>query len=303
MNKLITCLCALALISGCQRSDDGPVTPGSGYEVQPEAQPTPEETPAPAYDEELGELADYLEVVLAGVHRSEVNRARDPYRNPVQTLAFFGVTADATVMEINPGGGWYMEVLAPLLNAHGQYVAATPDPSIDGLPGYFVSHAQGITERIESTPELYGNAQVQYYDPSEPVLGEPDSVDIVLTFRNMHGWYNNELAETMLGAFYQVLKPGGVLGVVQHRAAEGADPGETSGTGYLPEAAVIALAEAAGFVLDERSDINANPADTRDHPRGVWTLPPVLALGDENREHWLAIGESDRMTLRFKKPD
>ncbi|MDQ2077154.1 class I SAM-dependent methyltransferase [Marinimicrobium sp. ABcell2] len=247
------------------------------------------------------ELELWLPPILAGDHRSEAHKHRDQYRNPLETLSFFGVSVDDRVIEINPGNGWYTEILAPLLFAHGQYVAATPDPSIDGLPGYFVAHAQGMQERKNEQSELFGEIEIQFYDPESPVLGEPESADKVLTFRNIHGWINAGTAESMFEAFAEVLKPGGVLGVVQHRAPEGADPDASAPEGYVSESAVIALAEAAGLSFDGRSEVNANPKDTRQHPYGVWTLPPSLRLGDEQREHYLDVGESDRMTLRFKK--
>lgn len=239
-----------------------------------------------------------LDEILAGSHRSDENRARDRYRNPLETLAFFQVEPTHTVIEMNPGGGWYMEILGPLLNEQGQYIAATPDPEADDVPEYVVDHAHQIEARIDDHPELYGNGEVRYFDPENPVLGEPGSADRVLTFRSVHGWIHNDQAEAMFAAFAEVLKAGGILGVVQHRAAEGEDPAN----GYVPESTIVELAASAGLILDERTDINANPSDTRDHPEGVWTLPPSLALGDKNREEYLAIGESDRMTLRFVKP-
>lgn len=248
-----------------------------------------------------GAMELWLPPILAGDHRSEANKHRDQYRHPLATLSFFEVTERDRVIEINPGDGWYMEILAPLLFAHGQYVAATPDPRIDGLPRYFVAHARAIQTRIEEQAQLYGQGEVQFYDPESPVLGEPNSVDTVLTFRNIHSWINAGTAEVMFEAFAEVLKPGGVLGVVQHRAPEGVDPEVSAPEGYVSEAAVIALAEAVGLRFDGRSEINANPEDSRNHPYGVWTLPPSLRLGEQQAEHYLAIGESDRMTLRFVK--
>ncbi|WP_341938322.1 class I SAM-dependent methyltransferase [Marinimicrobium sp. C2-29] len=245
-----------------------------------------------------GSLAD----ILAGDHRSEENRARDLYRNPEATLFFFGLSPTDTVIEINPGGGWYMEVIAPFVNEEGQYIAAHPDPSLDDMPSYVVDQAKQIEQRVEAQDALFGNAEVQFYDPSEPVLGEPGSADKVLTFRNVHNWVNGGQAEAMFKAFADVLKPGGVLGVVQHRADDGSSAEETAKTGYVSEEEVIALAEAAGLSLEERSNLNANPKDTRDHPEGVWTLPPSLALGEERKGEFEAIGESDRMTLKFVKP-
>lgn len=245
----------------------------------------------------------WLPPILAGDHRSEANKHRDQYRHPLETLSFFGISEHDRVIEINPGGGWYMEILAPLLFAHGQYVAATPDPRIEGLPRYFVAHARQIQARITEQPQLYGQGEVQFYDPANPVLGAPNSVDKVLTFRNIHSWINAGTAEVMFEAFADVLKPGGVLGVVQHRAPEGIAPDVSAPEGYVSEEAVIALAEAVGLRFDGSSEINANPEDSRKHPYGVWTLPPSLRLGDYQAEHYLEIGESDRMTLRFVKEE
>lgn len=247
-------------------------------------------------------VTNQLSSIVDGEHRAPEHRERDPYRHPVATLRFFDVAPDDRVIEINPGGGWYMEILGPFLKGEGQYIAVTPDPEIEGMPSYVVGQAASIQARIEEQSELYGNALVHFYDPSEPVFGEPGSADKVLTFRNVHNWINGEQAEAMFEAFADVLKPGGVLGVVQHRAPEGAKAEQSAREGYVPEAAVIALAEAAGLELDASSEINANPRDARDHPHGVWTLPPTLRLGEERADHYMSIGESDRMTLRFVKP-
>jgi len=267
--------------------------------------------PADADPVEVGDVADEAEAeapanplndIVEGEHRSDDHRARDRFRNPIETITFFQVEPTDRVIEINPGNGWYMEILAPWLNPEGQYIAASPDPEIEDIPEYFINHARGINQRIEEQSDLYGNAQVQFYDPQQPSLGEPGSADAVLTFRNVHGWVNGGIAEAMFEAFAEVLKSGGTLGVVQHRADDDADPDESVQSGYLPESAVIALAEAAGLEFADRSEINANPGDTRDHPRGVWTLPPSLAMGETDRDAYIDIGESDRMTLRFVKP-
>lgn len=290
--KLVACLAAATALTACDQAEE---TQTSTPEPEPEATIS-DGAPLAAPG------ASILEI-MASAHRSDENRARDRYRNPEETLFFFGLEPDDTVIEINPGGGWYMEIIAPFVNEDGQYIAATPDPELEGMPSYVIRQAAQIQARIEEQPDFYGNAEVQLYDPSAPVLGEPGSADFVLTFRNVHGWINGGQAEGMFLAFADVLKPGGVLGVVQHRAVDDADPSESAATGYVSEAAVIALAEAAGLTLDDRSNINANPKDTRDHPEGVWTLPPSLRLGEENRAAYEAIGESDRMTLRFVKPE
>ncbi len=292
--KLVACLAACTALAACDQAEETESTTQEAEESVTTAPAAEAPTLAPG--------ATVLEI-LANDHRSEDNRARDRFRNPEETLFFFGVERDDTVVEINPGGGWYMEIIAPFVNEEGQYIAATPNPELEDMPSYVVSQAAQIQARIEDQPDLYGNAEVQFYDPAAPQLGEPGSADFVLTFRNVHGWVNGGRAEDMFQAFADVLKPGGVLGVVQHRAVDGADPKESASTGYVSEAAVTELAEAAGLVADGSSNINANPRDTRDHPEGVWTLPPSLRLGEENRDEYEAIGESDRMTLRFVKPE
>lgn len=235
--------------------------------------------------------SDPIAEALAGSHRSEENRARDAHRHPHETLTFFGLRPDMTVVEMSPGGGWYTEVLAPVLRENGRLIAAAPDPSTE--------YGQRFTAFIEANPTMYDRVErVTFAPPDQLSLGPDGSADMVLTFRSVHGWVNRGHAEQVFGAMFRVLKPGGVLGIEQHRGPDGVDPE----TGYVAESQVIALAEAAGFVLEERSEINANPADDHDHPEGVWTLPPTLRLGDQDRAAYEAIGETDRMTLRFRKP-
>ncbi len=240
-----------------------------------------------------------LAAAIAGAHRSEDNRARDQYRHPQQTLEFFGIQPDMRVVEIRPGGGWYTEILAPYLAGEGQLVTAIPSAE-----GSRARYRQRFLDMKAERADVFGDIELATFDPPDTLdLGEDGSADMVVTFRNTHNMVNDDGAEAAFAAFFRVLRPGGVLGVVQHRAAEGADPQESARKGYVPEAYVIQVAEAAGFTLEERSEINANPDDTRDYEDGVWTLPPVLRLGDEDRERYLAIGESDRMTLRFRKPE
>jgi len=237
-----------------------------------------------------------LAAAIAGSHRSAENRARDAHRHPAETLAFFGLEPGMTVIEMAPGGGWYTEILAPTLKGQGKLYAAIPDPEASEYGERFMTF-------LGTQPELYSEVEPVIFAPPERMaLGPDGSADMVLTFRSTHGWINRGQAEDVYAAMFRVLKPGGVLGVVQHRADEGADPAVTAENGYVPEAYVIGLAEAAGFVLEEKSEINANPADDHDHPEGVWTLPPSLRLGDQDRAEYEAIGESDRMTLRFRKP-
>ncbi|EIL98165.1 methyltransferase [Rhodanobacter thiooxydans] len=243
--------------------------------------------------------ASQLDSVLAGSWRSPANRARDAYRHPKATLQFFGVRPDRTVIEITPGGGWYAEILAPLLHDNGHYVAAEKPPAADSEAR---SDDSALRRKFAADPAYYGNARIVQFDPKAPVLGAPASADLVLTFRNVHNWAVADTAPAMFKAFYAVLKPGGVLGVVDHRAAENASLEAVKRSGYLPASYVVKLATEAGFTLDASSELNANPKDTRDYPKGVWTLPPTLALGERDKAKYQAIGESDRMTLRFVKP-
>jgi predicted methyltransferase len=238
---------------------------------------------------------------LAGDWRSEKNRARDPYRHPAETLAFFGVEPTQTLIEIWPGGGWYAELLAPALNAHGHYVAVVPK-ALPESPARVQRDNDRLRAMFSARPDLYSNAEIREAVDSAPVLGPPESADVVVTFRNAHNWVMAGNEQAFFRAFYAVLKPGGTLGVVDHRAAPDQPPAEMKTSGYLPQAYVIALAEAAGFELVASSELNANPKDTKDYPEGVWTLPPTYTLGDKDREKYAAIGESDRMTLRFRKP-
>lgn len=239
-----------------------------------------------------------LDGVLAGSWRSAANRARDQYRHPKATLEFFGVRPDYTVIEITPGGGWYTEILAPLLKDNGHYVAAVQKSSDSEAR----QDASGLHQKFAADAAHYGKAAVVEFDPKAPVFGAPGSADMVLTFRNVHNWVMANTAPQMFKAFFTVLRPGGVLGVEDHRAADKASVDAVKKSGYLPTAYVIKLATDAGFKLEETSEINANPKDTKDYPQGVWTLPPTLTLGDKEKAKYQAIGESDRMTLRFVKP-
>ncbi len=245
-----------------------------------------------------------LQAAIDGPWRSAGNRARDQYRNPGQTLAFFGIAPQHTVVEITPGGGWYAEILAPYLKEQGRYVAAVVDPqavAADGGRDYHQRARDQLEARFAAAPEQFGQATVVAFDPVAPVFGPAGSADLVVTFRNVHNWRGGQSrAPGMFKAFYDVLRPGGVLGVVEHRAT--ADVPEDDRSGYVGQAQVVALAEAAGFRLDASSEVNANPRDTRDHPNGVWTLPPGNRHDEAERARYQAIGESDRMTLRFVKP-
>ncbi|HEX7817232.1 methyltransferase [Dyella sp.] len=239
-----------------------------------------------------------LDTVLAGDWRQPANRARDVYRHPKATLEFFGIRPDYTVIEITPGGGWYSEILAPLLKDNGHYIAAIQKAN----NGEARQDATALHQKFDADPSHYGKAAFVEYDPKAPSLGAASSADMVLTFRNVHNWVMANNAPAMFKAFFNVLRPGGTLGVVDHRASDKASLDAVKKSGYLPTAYVIKLATDAGFKLEETSEINANPKDTKDYPQGVWTLPPTYALGDKDKAKYQAIGESDRMTLRFVKP-
>ena len=245
-----------------------------------------------------------LESLANGEHRQSGNAERNRYRHPVDTLEFFGIRPDMTVVEVTPGGGgWYTEIIAPLLRGSGRYYAANYDPV--SSTEYFRRNARRFVDKLAENLDLYDHTVVTVFAPPEKTdIAPPGSADLVVTFRNIHNWFGVEdgAAESAFAAMYRALKPGGVLGVVQHRGDPDEPQDPTGESGYVREDVVIGLAEAAGFRLDASSEINANPLDTKDHPEGVWTLPPNLELGDEDRERYVAIGESDRMTLRFVKP-
>jgi len=243
-----------------------------------------------------------VQAAVDGKGRTPDNVKRDAYRHPAQTLSFFGVEPGKTVVEITPGGGWYSEILAPLLRDKGTYVAAVVDPMAvaEGKARDYQQRGRdGLEKKFADTPALYDKAKIVGYDPKAPKFGPDNSADVVLTFRNVHNWRSANQAEGMFKGFYSVLKPGGVLGVVEHRAKTDVPADDKSG--YVGQAQVIAMAEAAGFKLAGSSEINANPRDTKDHPNGVWTLPPVNNHDAADDAKYKAIGESDRMTLRFVK--
>jgi len=237
-----------------------------------------------------------LQAVVGGAQRTDAERARDRYRHPIETLAFFGIRERMTVVEIYPGGGWYTRILAPFLKDQGTLYLAARRPGVAPRGA-----TDALREELAARPETFGKPVFTVFEKGEYEIAPAGSADMVLTFRNVHNWMGDGQAEEVFRAMYRALKPGGVLGVVEHRANPGAqDPRARSG--YVTEAYVIKLAEDVGFRLASKSEINANPKDTKDHPRGVWTLPPNYALKDVDREKYAAIGESDRMTLRFVKP-
>ncbi len=252
--------------------------------------------PAPATGQQ-----EALQAAIAAPSRTAANVARDAHRHPAETLAFFGVRPGDTVVEIWPGGGWYTEILAPYLaSGGGKLYAAAPDWGQNGVKKLKAANAA-----------LYGPLLVADFPAfDEKATRVPDgSADVVLTFRNVHNWKmgykrddKQDYSAEAFRQIYAMLRPGGVLGIVDHRLPETASDERERTSGYIKLSTVRKLAEAAGFQLAASSEINANPKDSADHPEGVWTLPPSLALGDKDREKYLAIGESDRMTLKFVKP-
>jgi predicted methyltransferase len=253
-----------------------------------------------------------IERAMFGDHRSEENIDRNRYRHPVGTLTFLGLEDGMTVMEIWPGAGWYTEVIAPVVRHHGQFIVATYDVDVPDQPQYRYGLQETLLKKFAARPDLYDQVAVAPFSPPESAsLGDADSIDLLVTFRNTHGWVGGGDADKIFAEFARVLKPGGILGVVQHRADPGTDPAKTSEMGYVSEEVVVELARRAGLYLEARSEVNANPADSKDYEAGVWSLPPGLSLcrdiesEDEMaacREKYRAIGESDRMTLRFRKP-
>jgi predicted methyltransferase len=249
------------------------------------------------------DTAQQLDQVLAGSHRDAKNAARDQYRHPKETLLFFGLQPDMSVVEVWPSAGWWTEILAPLLRDEGKYYAAWFATEWKDTPDYLKQREKGFDAMLAGKPELYGKViKTKLLAPGYVDIAPKGSADMVLTFRNVHNWAKAGNADAMFTAFYDALKPGGILGVKDHRARPGTSFKQQIDSGYMTEEYVISTAEKAGFKFVAKSEINANPKDTTDHPAGVWTLPPTLRLGEKDREKYLAIGESDRMTLKFVKP-
>jgi predicted methyltransferase len=246
---------------------------------------------------------DPLAAAIASPARTPKFVERDVYRHPLETLRFFQLRPDQTVVEIWPGRGWYMEILAPYLRERGKYYAAIEASDVAGAPKEAKQNAAVLRKRIEDDPARFGKVIVTELHPPELTeICPPGTADVVLTFRNVHNWVEAGTQQAQFDAFFKALKPGGVLGVVEHRGMPGISLEAMRKSGYVDEAYVKKLAATAGFRFDAESPINNNPKDTKDYSEGVWTLPPTLALGDKDRAKYLGIGESDRMTLRFVKP-
>ncbi|MEX2468671.1 MAG: methyltransferase [Pseudohongiellaceae bacterium] len=242
-----------------------------------------------------------LEQLLVAEHRSAANIERNPARLPAETLAFFGLEPDMTVIEIGPSGGWYTELLAPLLHAEGHYFGAHFSPN--SPIGYHRATLERFEQKLREYSDLYGRATIRHlHPPHETVISPAGGANMALTFRNVHNWIMSGQEHEYFAAFHAALKPGGILGVVEHRAPPGAGMEVMRTSGYVTEEYVKELAAGAGFEFVAASELLANPRDTKDHPEGVWTLPPTYRLGDTDRARYTTIGESDRMVLKFRKP-
>jgi len=239
-------------------------------------------------------FAHDLKGAIASEDRTPKNVARDVYRHPYETLDFFGIKQDMTVIELSPGGGWYTEILANYIHYPGTLIAAHFNPDAGG---YYERGRANFEKKMNSNP-MYGRVEIVNIDS---ILAEPNSVDAVLTFRNLHNWLG-PLLDTIFSNSYKALKPGGIFGVVEHRANEGTILEVMKKSGYVTEQHAIAMAKKHGFELVSKSEVNSNPKDIKNYPKGVWTLPPNLRMKEVDKEKYLEIGESDRMTLLFRKP-
>ena len=248
-------------------------------------------------------VAQSLDEIISGEHRSDQNKIRNEARHPKETLEFFGLEKTMTVVEVWPSAGWYTEVIAPYLNDSGQYISASCDVNTDNE--YFGKMAKRFQNKLDEYPDLYGNVKHGVLEaPDRIEIAETNSVDMVLTFRNIHNWMARGQTEMMFKGFYKVLKPGGILGVVEHRGNSSITQDPKAKSGYVNQEFAIALAEQSGFIFEESSEINANPKDNKEHREGVWTLAPTYRnLSDDEKADYKSIGESDRFTLRFRKPE
>ncbi|MGE0668347.1 MAG: class I SAM-dependent methyltransferase [Sphingomonadales bacterium] len=282
----LAALLTAALLAACgDGADQAPASDKAATDAAPAvAQPAP----------------GSLEAIVASPLRKAEDRLRDKYRHPEKTLAFFGLKPEMHVVEIWPGGGWYADIIAPYVAGKGKYTAVI-FPEGDGT-GYGPKLNQALKDKIAANAAAYGTVNYATLGPETTDIVPEASADMVLSFRNVHNWMSGGYAERVFAAMYKALKPGGILGIVEHRGDPELPQDPLAATGYVTQEHVIKLAEQAGFQAVEHSEINANPLDTRDHPKGVWTLPPTLRLGDQDRERYTQIGESDRMTVKFVKP-
>lgn len=266
-------------------------------------------TSCPALTQDIGGLIDKA---MLGDHRDPAFVLRDQYRHPKETLEFFGLAPYLNVVEIWPSRGWYTEILAPVFREYGTFYAASFAMSAHQTPDWQKEIQIEFADKLAQRPDVYDHVVITELSiPERTTIAPPGTIDMILTFRNVHNWMKGEYTQGMLETFYRILRPGGILGIVEHRAAPGTPFEQMVKSGYVTQEFVIALAQAIGFKFEESSEINANSNDTRDYPAGVWTLPPTLRLCKKMKDgsdkdacikKYTAIGESDRMTLRFRKP-
>ncbi|GAA4365200.1 class I SAM-dependent methyltransferase [Kangiella marina] len=299
MQKLTFSTLALLLVAGC--TDAAEKKSKAEAEAKTEVKQEIKASVDAVVDQSDG-ISLWEEILTSG-HRSDKNKQRDQYRNPKETLEFFGIKPGMTVVEIAPGGGWYTEILAPYIGPEGKLYAAHFDPNSD--VEYYRNGRAKFERKMDVESEIYGNVEITTFQPPKFYdIAPAGSADAVVTFRNVHNWLRNGREATVdsFKAMYKALKPNGVLGVVEHRLPKSQEQDEKASSGYMHQQFVIDVAQEAGFKLVATSEINANPKDTADHPKGVWTLPPSLRLGKEGSAKYLEVGESDRMTLKFVKP-
>jgi predicted methyltransferase len=247
-----------------------------------------------------GAITSRLDQAIAGEHRPAAERARDQYRHPRETLLFFGLRPNQTVVEVLPIGGWYTKIIAPVVREHGRYIAAMPPVTAGNANSE--NGRRNYMAILASAPGLLDKVEVVDFNPGVQPMVPPGTADLVLTFRNIHNWMAGSREEAAFREMYRALKPGGTLGVTEHRGNEAVQQDPRARSGYVNQSHAIRLIESVGFRLVATSEVNANPRDTRDHAGGVWALPPVLSQGENDRAKYLAIGESDRFTLKFVKP-
>ncbi len=281
----------LLVLQAC--TQEGNETSGSQLGAQSNLQSVPASVP---------EKAVSIAQSLNGGHRAPENRARDAYRHPVETLEFFELNSDHSVVEIWPGKGWYTEILAPVLRAKGKLYVAGFSSKLRAR--FYREMIEELDETFKANPEIYDRIIVTTFNPPNDIdIAPVESADRVLTFRNVHNWMVKGEELNAFNAMYRALKPGGILGVVEHRANPEEEQDLRAKNGYVQQNYVIRIAKLAGFEFLQASEINANPRDSKDYPNGVWTLPPRLILGDQDKAQYIAIGESDRMTLKFRRPE
>ncbi len=241
-----------------------------------------------------------LVAAIASDFRSPADKARDPYRHPLQTLTFFGLKPNMTVVELWPFGGWYTAILAPYLHDHGTLYEAAMDP--DSTDPEDQQSNRELTSMFAAHPQVYGKVRMTVLAAHKMQIAPDGTADMVVTFRNIHNWAWAGIEKDVLAAAFRALKPGGILGVEEHRSNDPNFAPKTSGQAYVGEQYAIELIQSVGFRLAGQSNVKRNPKDTKDYPKGVWTLPPTYAEGDKDRARYAAIGESDRFTLKFIKP-